>query len=123
MTLSNLKEFIDLAYTLNFGASAARMFISQSTLSKHISSTEDELGCPLFIHSKQSVRLTEAGKTFCEQIKPLVTQYDDAVRQLQNAQQTLTGTLRSLPPNSSSPPCGSFSAAIPTCGLTLSATR
>lgn len=94
VTLSNLKEFIDLAYTLNFGASAARMFISQSTLSKHISSMEDELGCPLFIRSKQSVRLTEAGKTFCEQIKPLVAQYDDAVRQLQNAQQTLTGTLR-----------------------------
>lgn len=94
MTIAILKEFIDLAYTLNFSASAARMFISQSTLSKHISSMEDELGVQLFVRSKHSVRLTDSGRKFYERIKPVVLQYDAAVRELQASQETLTGSLR-----------------------------
>lgn len=36
MTISLLRELVDLAYTLNFSETAERMHISTSALSKHL---------------------------------------------------------------------------------------
>lgn len=94
LNITILREFIDLAYTLNFSVTAERMFISQPTLSKHINSIEAELGVQLFVRSTQSVRLTEAGKLFSERIKPLIIQYDIAVNELKTSGASLSGTLR-----------------------------
>lgn len=94
MNLSVLRELVDLAYTLNFSETADRLFISQSTLSKHISSAEQELGVQLFVRTKQHVRITEAGAKFCDKMRQVVTLYDEAAYELRNELEDTTGTLR-----------------------------
>ena len=59
-----LKQFALLAKEGRFQTAADKLFISQSTLSKHIASLEQELGQPLFWRSTRVVRLTEFGGAF-----------------------------------------------------------
>ena len=47
MNTENLKEFIVLAETKNFWEASERLYMNQSTLSKHIKSLENELGVNL----------------------------------------------------------------------------
>jgi len=94
MNITYLREFIDLGNTLNFGETANNMFISQSSLSKHIGSMEQELGVQLFIRSKQSVRFTELGHLFFDKAKKIVALYDSATYEILNASQQMSGTLR-----------------------------
>lgn len=62
MRLDYLSDFVDLANTLNFSASAKNQHVSQSTLSRHIQALEKQAGTRLFDRSKGKVALTEAGK-------------------------------------------------------------
>ena len=94
MNISALKEFIDLAYTLNFRKSANQLGISPSALSKHISKLEEELSTQLFIRSKQSVSLTESGRVFYEKIKPIVMQLDRVIADAKGTNVPVEGTLR-----------------------------
>ena len=64
MEISYLKEFVELAQSCQFQETAEKLFISQSTLSKHIKAIEKELGAQLFIRSTRRVELTETGKVF-----------------------------------------------------------
>ena len=48
MNTENLKEFIVLAETKNFWEASERLYMNQSTLSKHIKSLENDLGVALF---------------------------------------------------------------------------
>lgn len=61
MKFENMKEFTVLAKTRNFLEAAEELYISQSTLSKHIKEMEQELGVILFNRSTRKVSLTEAG--------------------------------------------------------------
>ncbi len=94
MNLAMLRELVDLAYTLNFSETASRLYISQPTLSKHISAIENELGVQLFIRTKQHVRITEAGTRFCEKMRRMVALYDEAAYELRNTLEHMEGTLR-----------------------------
>lgn len=62
MNISWLREFIVLAGCCNYLEAAERLFISQSTLSKHIKALEDELGLFLFDRSTRKVQLSRAGE-------------------------------------------------------------
>ncbi len=64
MELNYLREFVVLADVLHFQEAANVLFISQSSLSKHIKTIETELGHDLFIRSKRAVQLTDFGKQF-----------------------------------------------------------
>ncbi len=64
METSYLNEFIVLAETENYLQASETLFISQSSLSKHIKSLEEEIGVPLFDRSSRKVRLNEYGTTF-----------------------------------------------------------
>ena len=48
MNTEYLKEFVVLAETKNFWEASDRLYMNQSTLSKHIKSLENELGINLF---------------------------------------------------------------------------
>jgi DNA-binding transcriptional LysR family regulator len=61
MQIERMKEFLELANTLNFSSAAEKLYISQATLSKHIHELEDELGAPLFKRSTRKTSLTELG--------------------------------------------------------------
>lgn len=61
MTDHQLYEFLVLASSLSFSRAADILFISQSSLSRHMAQLEKELNCQLFIRTTRSVRLTDCG--------------------------------------------------------------
>ena len=64
MNTENLKEFIVLAETKNFWEASERLYMNQSTLSKHIKSLENDLGVALFTRTTRRVELTNYGEIF-----------------------------------------------------------
>lgn len=64
MELNYLREFVALAQTCQFQKTADDLFISQSSLSKHIRAIEQELGRDLLHRTSRRVELTEFGKDF-----------------------------------------------------------
>lgn len=62
MNINYFKEFVILAETKNYLEAAEILFISQSSLSKHIKSMENELGVTLFDRTSRSVELTKLGE-------------------------------------------------------------
>ncbi|WP_099467601.1 LysR family transcriptional regulator [Konateibacter massiliensis] len=71
MEINYIKEFVILAETENFLEAADSLFISQSSLSKHIKSMEAELGTQLFDRTTRKVQLNESGRTFLEYAKQI----------------------------------------------------
>lgn len=63
MNTEYLKEFLILAETRNYWEAAERLFMNQSTLSKHIRALEMELDTPLFVRTTRKVELTEYGES------------------------------------------------------------
>ena len=64
MNIDYLKEFVVLADTGNFSRAADALFLSQSSLSKHIKAMEQELAIPLFRRTTRRLELTEDGMSF-----------------------------------------------------------
>ncbi len=64
MDLNYIHEFVVLSQVMQFQEAAEVLFISQSSLSKHIKAMETELGHELFVRSKRSIQLTDFGKVF-----------------------------------------------------------
>ena len=62
MEISYFKDFVILAENQNYWSAAERLFIGQSSLSKHIKTLEKSLGAPLFERTSRKVELTEFGK-------------------------------------------------------------
>ena len=62
MDINYFKEFVILAETYNYWAASERLFIGQSSLSKHIKTLEKDLGAPLFFRTSRKVELTDFGK-------------------------------------------------------------
>lgn len=85
MKIEVLEEFVTLANTLNFGAAAQKSFISQSTLSKHISALEQELGCQLFERTNRQVMLTPVGEVLKENAIPVLEAYKKCTGAVEHA--------------------------------------
>lgn len=64
MEVDYAREFVVLAETRNFMETADKLFISQSTLSRHIKTLEMELGASLFDRSTRKVELSRYGRLF-----------------------------------------------------------
>ncbi len=64
MDVDHIRELVMLADCGSFSEAAARLFIAQSSLSKHIRAMEKELGAPLFDRTTRSLALSEAGRTY-----------------------------------------------------------
>lgn len=72
MDTGTIKEFVTLAECLNFSEAAFRLFISQSSLSKHIKALERELGVALFDRTTRSIRLSGAGERYLPYAREIV---------------------------------------------------
>jgi LysR family transcriptional regulator, transcription activator of glutamate synthase operon len=83
MEITYFKEFVVLAQTGNFMEAADILYSSQSTLSKHIKSMEEELGVPLFDRTTRKVKISKFGL--------LLLPY---ARQISEIQDKYTATLR-----------------------------
>ncbi|NLV98188.1 MAG: LysR family transcriptional regulator [Clostridiaceae bacterium] len=78
MTTERLYEFLILSQTLSFSKAAKKLFMSQSTLSRHITELERELDIELLTRTTQSVCLTEAGKLLMRSASDILHQFDTA---------------------------------------------
>ncbi|MDO5688875.1 MAG: LysR family transcriptional regulator [Tissierellia bacterium] len=79
MNLQYMREYIELVETLNFTAAANKLFITQPTLSRHISNIEEEIGTQLLFRTKHKVEVTEFGKYVYENFKNIIKIYDEVI--------------------------------------------
>jgi LysR family transcriptional regulator, transcription activator of glutamate synthase operon len=99
MEIDHLREFVILAQTGNFMEAADLLYVSQSTLSKHIKNIEEELGVPLFDRTTRKVGISKFGQIllpFARQIIELQEQYT-ALLQSSLATERDTLTVGSIP--------------------------
>lgn len=82
MDIGYFKEFMTLAEEGSFTTAATKLFMTQSSLSRHISSLEEELGSRLFDRKPRSVELTDAGRIVLEETTQIVSSYDSIVERL-----------------------------------------
>jgi DNA-binding transcriptional LysR family regulator len=76
MELRQLRYFVAVAETLNFGRAAASLHISQPPLSRQIKAFETELGTPLFARTTRGVRLSAAGTALLTEARRLLREAD-----------------------------------------------
>lgn len=90
MNFLNLYYFNVTAEERSFTKAAKRLYISQQSLSSHISKLEDEFGTPLFYRT-QPMSMTEAGKILYEGSKVILdkkAQIEKYMRDLKDFQET-----------------------------------
>lgn len=102
MNTENLKEFIVLAETKNFWEASERLYMNQSTLSKHIKSLENDLGVALFTRTTRRVELTNYGEIFLPYAKSVTrSEFEgiSAIQRMLNIENGLLtiGTIPSMP--------------------------
>jgi len=85
-----IRYAVTLASELHFGRAAARLSITQQTLSAQIAQLERRLGMPLFIRDRRHVEITEVGRIFIDKGRILLA---DAQELLSVLEQT-TSPLR-----------------------------
>ena len=78
MDTQRCREFVVLAQTCNYLQAADQLFISQSSLSKHIKALERELGVELFSRTTRRVQLTDHGRVFLPFARKLASTAHDA---------------------------------------------
>ena len=80
MELRQLRYFVTVAQELHFGRAAEQLQITQPALSKQIRVLETELEIQLFIRTKRTVKLTQAGEVFLVQAQQLLQQTEKAIK-------------------------------------------
>jgi DNA-binding transcriptional LysR family regulator len=87
MELRHFHSFIAVAEELSFTKAARRLRIAQPPVSRHIRDLETELGVRLFERNSSRVLLTDAGRSFLNEIRVVlqrVSQAVDAAREVGN---------------------------------------
>jgi len=67
-----LRYFVAVAEELNFTRAAARLGTAQPSLSQQIIQLEAQVGTPLLVRNKRSVRLTPAGRVYFREAKDIL---------------------------------------------------
>jgi len=85
MTTERLFEFLILSQTLSFSGAAKKLFMTQSSLSRHIAELEDELGVRVLERNTHSVKLTSQGRMLASRIPRLLQKNESAIGHLRLA--------------------------------------
>lgn len=76
MDIEKFRTFIAAARCGNFGEAAEELFLTTSTVSKHISALEHELGVSLFLRIPKGVNLTDKGELCLQYAEKTIEEYD-----------------------------------------------
>lgn len=92
--LNQLRCFIAVGEELHFGRAAARLFMTQSPLSRQIRMLEESLGVRLFDRNSRVVRLTPAGAALLDDARRLLALAGHAVDVARRIDQGVSGKVR-----------------------------
>lgn len=101
--LSDMSVFVEVARAQGFRAAAKTLNLGAGSVSEAVQRFEDRLGVRLFERSTRSVALTAAGKRLYEQSMPAIADLESAVRDLSDAKNKISGTLRLNAPRTAGP--------------------
>src|SRR5438552_4568340 len=93
MELRHLRYFVSVAESLSFTKAAERLHTAQPSLSRQIRDLEEELGVQLLNRTKQSVTLTDEGRSFLGDAKRLLSL---AAESVESVRRLHTGEVRAL---------------------------
>ena len=93
MELLQLKYFCDAAMTENLSHTAKKFYVPTSNISNAIKRLEIELGYELFDHFSNKIALNERGKIFYDNVSKALFLIDDAVKEVKDGSEELSGTL------------------------------
>jgi DNA-binding transcriptional LysR family regulator len=92
--LRALNYLLKVADTLSFSRAAKSFGVPASSISRRITDLEAELGVELLHRTTRTVRLTETGAQYLEQVRAGLAQLQDAEELVGHRSQTPSGTLR-----------------------------
>jgi DNA-binding transcriptional LysR family regulator len=108
-----LRYFLAVAEELHFGRAAARLYISQPSLSNQIHKLERTLGTELFVRTSREVKLTAAGQALLEEAPLALAALERAAERTGLAGAGITGTVRlGFPPPASFETLGTLLATV-----------
>jgi DNA-binding transcriptional LysR family regulator len=93
LDLWQLEIFCAVAELKSFSRAAEVLFLSQPTVTSHISALEKRLGVKLFDRTTRKVTLTPAGKLLYRHAKALLAEHEAAMQELYKFQGGLKGML------------------------------
>ncbi len=95
--------FVEVARCNGFRAAAERLKLGAGSVSEAVQRLEDRLGVRLFERTTRSVALTALGERLYQRSMPAIADLESAVREVNEAQGTISGTLRLSAPRSAGP--------------------
>ena len=93
MNINHLHEFVVLVESENYIDAAEKLYISQSTLTKHIQSLERELGVSLIARTTRSAELTNYGELFLTYAKRITQLNNEFLREIKRVSENNYATL------------------------------
>ena len=93
MHFNQLEAFVQVVKLRSFSRAAEEIYLSQPTISAHISALEKELGIKLIIRSTKEVYPSWAGKILFGYATEILNMRDKAVMALKNCSGDIRGTL------------------------------
>lgn len=94
LELRHLRYFREVVDELHFGRAAARLAVTQPTLSVQIRQLEQTVGARLFDRHTRHVRLTDAGRVLDDAARHILREVDVAVDATRQAEAGQVGVLR-----------------------------
>lgn len=77
----------------NITQAARELYLTQPSVTKHIHTLEEELGCPLFYRSRRGVSLTPEGQTLFRLVEPACRLFYSAEQELTQLRELQGGTV------------------------------
>ena len=93
-SLSDLKIFVQTAQYGSISAAARELEVSPAAASAAIKRMEEDLGCPLFIRSTRSLRLTTEGESYLRHCKVALEALETGQQELLTKKKEVSGTIR-----------------------------
>ncbi len=124
MDIRHLEYFLEVVRQGSFSKAAARLHVTQPSISKMIKSLEEDLSVTLFHRNTKQVELTDAGHALLEQAQQIVGLFQNLTVELDNVTSLRKGRLRiGMPPIAASTvfprALGEFNRAYPSIGIEL----